>query len=379
VIKELLGILGILVLLFEIYQCLRRYWLRLLLEQRKKEKRTRKPDVLLPKSEKDCRFCRAEMGKRTEAKREMPESWQTCKGRGGRKKKIQTEGYFCPNISCEYYGITEEAIHALVGYGKHGKQEDIRDFKCQACGKKFTARRNTILYRLKTHSWLIEKILWLMALGVDASALEEVFGVREITIRTWLCRSGMQGKKLHERFIAELTMVHVQLDELWTNVKEGSQDMWLWVATDVKTKLVPVLQVGGRNQEVAFSVVHELKGRLAFGCVPVFSTDGLKHYFYALTAHFGKWVSAEGKKPAWVLLKDFVYSQVIKHQRRRKTVEVERRVLVGEASSYTGRLCQAGLSGRINTSFVERLNLTIRLCISKLIAAPGNRRSSPQN
>ena len=40
--------------------------------------------------------------------------------------------------------------------------------------------------------------------GVDASALEEVFGVREITICTWLCRSGIQGTKLHERFMAEL-------------------------------------------------------------------------------------------------------------------------------------------------------------------------------
>jgi hypothetical protein len=86
-------------------------------------------------------------------------------------------------------------------------------------------RRNTVLYRLKSHSVLVEKILWLLALGVDASALEEVLGVREITILTWLCRSGMQGKKLHARFITELKLVHVQLDELWANVKSGSQDM----------------------------------------------------------------------------------------------------------------------------------------------------------
>jgi transposase-like protein len=130
---------------------------------------------------------------------------------------------------------------------------------------------------------------------VDASALEEVLGVREITIRTWLCRSGRQGKKLPERFMAEVELVHVQLDESWANVKAGSYDMWLWVATDVKTKVVPVLQVGGRNQEMAYSVVHELRGRLAAGCIPVFSTDGLNHYFYALTAHFGKWEAADGK------------------------------------------------------------------------------------
>jgi hypothetical protein len=67
-----------------------------------------------------------------------------------------------------------------------------------------------------------------------------------------------------------------------------------------------------------------------------------------------------------VLLNDFVYSQVIKYQRRRKTLEAERRVLVGEANSYADRLRQAGLSGRINTSFVEKLNLTVRQCISKL-------------
>jgi hypothetical protein len=37
---------------------------------------------------------------------------------------------------------------------------------------------------LKKHTDLVEKILWLLALGVDASALEEVFRVRGITILT---------------------------------------------------------------------------------------------------------------------------------------------------------------------------------------------------
>ena len=182
----------------------------------------------------------------------------------------------------------------------------------------------------------------------------------------------MQGKKLHERFLVELELVHVQLDELWANVKQDSQDMWVWIASDAKTKLIPVIQLGGRSQAMAFSVVHELKGRLAAGCVPVFSTDGLRHYFYTLTAHFGKWETGEGKKPAWVLLNYFVYSQVIVfasqtyHQRRRRMVEVERRVMVVEMMQHRERLCQAGLSGRINTAFVERLNLTVRQCVSKL-------------
>ena len=123
---------------------------------------------------------------------------------------------------------------------------------------------------------------------------------------------------------------------------------------------------GGRSQDMAYRVVHELKGRLRSGCIPVFSTDGLKHYFYALTAHFGLWESLTGKKPIWVLFSNFVYAQVIKHQRRRRTVQVERRILCGEEQYYRERLKSVGLSGRINTSFVERINLTIRQCVSKL-------------
>lgn len=125
-------------------------------------------------------------------------------------------------------------------------------------------------------------------------------------------------------------------------------------------------RVGGRSQAMAYAVVHALKGRLSIGGVPVFSTDGLKHYFYALTAHFGKWEAAEGKKPVWVLLSEFVYGQVVKHQRRRRTVAIERRILWGEEQQYQDRLKKAGLSGRINTAFVERINLTIRQCVSKL-------------
>ena len=91
----------------------------------------------------------------------------------------------------------------------------------------------------------------------------------------------------------------------------------------------------------------------------MFSTDGLRHYFYALTSHFGKWQREEGKKPVWVMVSDFLYAQVIKHQRRRKTVEVEWRMLVGEEGEYRRVLKENGLSGRINTSFIERLNLTM--------------------
>jgi hypothetical protein len=114
-------------------------------------------------------------------------------------------------------------------------------------------------------------------------------------------------------------------------------------------------------------MVHELKTRLKPGCVPVPSSDGLKHYFYALTAHFGEWVPVEGqKKLSWMVLSDFLYGQVIKYRHRLRIVDIEQRLIWGLPTDYRSRLKAAGLSGNINTSFVERANLTIRQCVSKL-------------
>jgi len=55
--KNLPGILGILILFFEVYRLLRKYWIRRILKRKKKAKRLRKPLMMQPKSERDCPFC----------------------------------------------------------------------------------------------------------------------------------------------------------------------------------------------------------------------------------------------------------------------------------------------------------------------------------
>ena len=165
-----------------------------------------------------------------------------------------------------------------------------------------------------------------------------------------------------------LELFHLQLDELYGYVKQAGHEIWVWTVVDAKTKLMPVLQIGPRTQAMAYGVVHELNSRLKAGCVPVFSSDGLMHYFYALTAHFGEWIDVEGQgKPVWMVLESFFYAQVVKCQRRFRLVSVEHKVIWGMPSEYAQRLKTWGLSGRINTSFVERANLTIRRCVSKLM------------
>ena len=113
----------------------------------------------------------------------------------------------------------DPAIHALVADGHHGKYERIQDLKCQACGHKFTMRRQTVLYRLKTHSARVAEALIFLAEGVDVSVLERVWQIGEGTLRTWLTRAGLHAKKLHERVFQGLRFDHIQLDELWANAR----------------------------------------------------------------------------------------------------------------------------------------------------------------
>jgi IS1 family transposase len=286
----------------------------------------------------------------------------------GRKKTVCTHGYACNNPECIYFHITDEAIHALVGYGFHGKHERIQDLMCQACKKKFAVRRDTALYRLKTHSEKLVLALSLLVEGVDVSALERVMGIGEGTLRSWLTRAGLHAAKLHSTLFQELIFRHIQLDELWANVRRSLQEVWLWVATEATTKIIPVMQLGPRSLNMAMGVVHGLCRAMQPGCISVFTTDGLKLYFYALTAHFGHWSQLDGAcKPVWQVVGDLLYAQVKKLHRRRKLVKVERSMLCGELAALKARLQAIGLSGLINTSFVERLNLTIRQGVSFLV------------
>jgi len=216
----------LLLLLLELYHLSQYPWIRKLLISRSSRVKssTPKPPQLKPKSDKDCPQCRDAISHGEpvpDTCTHVPTPWNIVKGKGGKKKTIRTQGYFCSNPACAYYLITDETIHALVGDGSHGKYEDIQDLICQACHKKFTVRRHTVLYRLKTHSATVRLVLNLLALGTDISAIEEALNLRESTIRTWLCRSGEQGRKLHQRFLVNLDLVHVQFDELWANVKQA--------------------------------------------------------------------------------------------------------------------------------------------------------------
>jgi IS1 family transposase len=224
------------------------------------------------------------------------------------------------------------------------------------------------MYRLKTPSHQIAVVLTALAEGLDLSAAERVFGFRQAIITTWLSRAGEHAQTLHERFFCHLQLPHLQLDELRTRLRCAKQVLWLWLAIDPCTKILPVLSLGPRTQKMAHLLIHSLRQILAPGCLPVFTSDGLNVYFYALTAHFGQWIKGRRGRKArqWQVAVGLIYGQVKKSYRRRKLVRVTHVMRLGTEAALKVALQELGLSGRLNTAFIERVNLTVRHGVAAL-------------
>jgi transposase-like protein/IS1 family transposase len=273
--------------------------------------------LLKPRSPRDCPACRlsSPLSAGVEPAPLPVRPWCEIKSRRGAPKRIDTQGFSCPNQQCPYLGVTDAQVHALVGDGTHGRAEQIQTFRGPACHTTFTARRHTPLYRLKTPSQQVAMVLTALAEGLDPSAAERVFGYRQATIITWLSRAGAHAQTFHERSLRNLWLPHLQLDELRTRLRSNKHVLWLWLAIDPCTKLLPVLQLGPRTQHMAYLLIHSLRQILAPGCLPLFTSDGLNVYFYALTAHFGTWREErhQGRNVRrWQVAASLIYGQVKK-------------------------------------------------------------------
>ncbi len=235
-----------------------------------------------PQSPRDCPVCRAAHGACETHGQRVVEPWAKRKSRRGRPKVIETDGYWCPNPLCPYYKITDAQVHALVGDGLHYGADTIQNLRCQACHTKFSVRLGTPMYDLKTPARRVDEVMTATSEGVDVAAASRIFKHDEWTIQRWLARTAAHSQRLHNYFFHDLVCQHLQLDELVTKLRGLKEHIFVWVALDAQTKVIPVIRIGRRKHDDAMAFVHEVWQRLAPGASPVFTTDGLWLYYYAL-------------------------------------------------------------------------------------------------
>jgi transposase-like protein/IS1 family transposase len=291
----------------------------------------------------------------------------TTSSRRGARKHIHTQGLACLNPDCSYFGVTDEQLHALVGNGKRGKDHDIQYLKCQACHKAFTCRKGTPLYYLKTKPERVEMVLRFLVEGVDLSVMVRHTGHGDATLARWLNRMGEHSVGLHNIFFRHLVIVLVQFDELYARVRTIEKARWLWLAIDPVSKALPSLHLGGRTSADAYAVVHDFKERLDPACVPAATSDGLRAYFYALTAHFGCWFRPKrAHTDHWQPAEELVIGQLVKRREHYTVTFTLTRMLWGKRSALYARLTACGFRSTIQTAFIERVNLTLRQSVSLL-------------
>ena len=127
------------------------------------------------------------------------------------------------------------------------------------------------------------------------------------------------------------------MDEIQVRLRPRRRVTWLWFALNPATKLIPALALGPRTQQTVHGLVHDLRSTLAPDYVPLVTTDGLRHYFYALPAHSGRWVTS-GRRHRWEVDPRLRYGQVHKQYRRWHLVRVRRGAVCSRRMSARKRL-----------------------------------------
>ena len=101
--------------------------------------------------------------------------------------------------------------------------------------------------------------------------------------------------------------------------------------------------------------------------IPYFTSDELEHYTSAILEEYGveKTFPKTGKrgrpkKPVNEIPEELVYAQVHKHREKGRVKKIETNVIFGTEDQVKKKLVQSPVSNSVNTSFVERNNLTVR-------------------
>src|SRR5215475_12841647 len=304
----------------------------------------------------------------------------------GRRRQVDTSRHFCPDPDCASRGWLGLGNISANGHPNGGPW---RQLHCSRCGGYFLETHGTIFPGKRVAPNLLVWAVGALAEGLGIRAVARVFEVDPNTVLQWLVEAADHLQAFSQDFLQDVHVTQVQLDELFallSAVKAGAvseadaikrlsrSPYWVWAAIDPVTKLLLTIDVGERTRAMAQRMVHQVVQVLAPGCMPLFLTDGFKEYTTALLTHYGQWVQpprqrAQGPapKPRWMPLPQLLYAQVVKTVRRRRLVWVRHRVVFGTLEAVQQVLAACGW--RINTAFIERVNLSMR----QHVAAVGRR------
>jgi transposase-like protein len=251
----------------------------------------------------------------------------------------------CPNEKCP--PRTNPAFRPIIRYGSYQTRWGRRRrFRCKSCGKTFCWNSRTVYHRLHHRRKTFDEVASLSVEGVNKSAIARVKQIAWNTVDRWLERAAKSCCRFNDQTITEIVIRELQVDEIRSMVGGKEQyPCWIFVSIDVWSRLWPSTIVGKRSYRNTIGLFRDVSSRMNFNCVPLIATDGFKFYRPVARRVFGA---------------ACLYGQVIKTRRNNRVVRVKRRIRTGAAWRWEQAWHNSEDSRKLNTSYIERLNLTIR-------------------
>ena len=253
------------------------------------------------------------------------------------------DGMACAKRGCDN---RENLGLNIVGHGSFPTKWGRRwRYRCTVCGGTVSTNTGTAYSGLRCARREFDQVVSLRVEGVSMSATARVTGHARHTIARWLERASTAAKRFNQRMLRDFEIIELQADELCTFIGNKSRTTWLYAAIEVCSRLWAGSVLGRRSSRNATVVLNDVILRGRVGGFPLIATDGFEYYVGVIARLFGS---------------ACVYGHVLKTRRNARVVRVERRRRIDTAGRLKAALWESEDAETLHTSFVERLNLTIR-------------------
>ena len=121
----------------------------------------------------------------------------------------------------------KEGQSNIIGNGTYKtKNGNVRKYICKSCGRVFCDRTNTAFFDLRTKDEKILIGLKMVIKGMSLRSIAEILNVKLDTVRGWLERAAEHSEEVNNVLLKDLKVSKVELDELWTFVKNKQYREW---------------------------------------------------------------------------------------------------------------------------------------------------------
>jgi transposase-like protein len=128
--------------------------------------------------------------------------------------------FACPNPDCPAYG---QRGGNLRPHGWSSKARNIRCLRCSRCGKSFSERIGTPLYRTQLPPEKVLQVTEHLVEGTGMRATGRLCHVGLNTVLRLARRAGDHAQRFHDELVRHVEAQRVQADEAWSFVGKKRQ------------------------------------------------------------------------------------------------------------------------------------------------------------